>query len=158
MPTNFSPAKEVKEIAEELIPKYHQHITDYSIRVEYVFADKVPKKGGKEVWGTCRKVSNLNAFLAKDNPDADPFFVITISQPVWEVLDQKSKVALVDHELCHTAAQYDEDDEEPAVKLSVNPHDVEEFACIIRRHGLWKDDIKAFVETAIKKSGAAEEK
>lgn len=155
MPTQYFPANDVKEIAQDLIEKYHQHITDFNVRVEYVFVDKVPKKGSKEIWGTCRKITNLNAFLAKDNPDAEPFFVITISKPIWDILDQKSKIALVDHELCHTAATYDEDDENPAVKLAMNPHDLEEFACIVRRHGLWRDDIKAFVEVA-RKSGEIE--
>jgi hypothetical protein len=26
----------------------------------------------------------------------------------------------------------------------IAPHDVEEFAAIIRRHGLWKEDVKLF--------------
>jgi predicted metallopeptidase len=153
----YSKATEVAEIAQGLIEKYHHHLLDYSVRVEYVFVDKIPKKGGKEIWGSCRKISNLNAFLASDNPDGDPFYVITIALPIWDLLPEKSKIALVDHELCHTHAEYCEDDEDPAVKLSMTPHDLEEFSCIVRRHGLWRDDIKDFVETAKKTAEVVEE-
>lgn len=151
---SFRKAPEVQQIAEDLIPKYHQHLIDFDVRIEYVIIDKTPKAKGREIWGTCRKVSNLNAFLANGQDGSDPFFVITISEPVWEVLPLKSKVALVDHELCHAwaEAQQDEDSDgsEDPVKLSLNPHDLEEFACIVRRHGLWRDDIKAFVEAALR--------
>jgi hypothetical protein len=62
-------------------------------------------------------------------------------------------VALVDHELCHAWALADQDednDEADPVKLSLRPHDLEEFSCIVRRHGMWREDIEDFVESAIK--------
>ncbi len=152
---NFRPAPEVQAIADELIPKYHKHLLDFSVRVEYVFIDKTPKSKGREIWGTCRKISNLPAFLANEQEGSDPFFVITISEPVWDVLPPDKRVALVDHELCHASAeavQNEDDDEADPVKLSINPHDLEEFTCIVRRHGLWRDDVEAFVSAAKKGS------
>ena len=151
--TIYTPAPEVKEIAEELIPKYHAHLAECNVRLDYVFVSKTPVKGGKDIWGTCRKITNLNAHLAGEEQS---FFVIVISEPVWDILPRDKKVALVDHELCHAWAVFDQkedDDNAEVVKLSIIPHDVEEFSCIIRRHGLWKDDVKAFVEEALKKSG-----
>ena len=38
------------------------------------------------------------------------------------------------------------------IKLSVKPHDLEEFSCIVRRHGLWREDIEDFVNAALKKT------
>ena len=152
MTTTYKDAPEVKKIAEELIPKYHQHIVDFNVRVDYLFIDKVPMKGDSEVWGTCRKITNLNAYLAADKQSGgDPFFVITISEPIWDVLPEDKRIALVDHELCHTSAEYQEkDDEEPVLKLSCKPHDMEEFACIVKRHGMWRDSIQEFVDNARK--------
>ncbi len=149
----YKEAPEVKKIAEELIPKYHQHIVDFNVRVDYIFQDKIQMKGDKEVWGTCRKITNLNAYLAADKQSGgDPFFVITISEPIWDILPPDKRIALVDHELCHTSAEYQEkDDEEPVLKLSCRPHDVEEFACIIKRYGTWRDDIQEFVKNAMNK-------
>ena len=116
--------------------------------------DKTPKAKGREIWGTCRKVSSLNAFLANEQEGSDPFFVIVISEPVWDVLPADKREALIDHELCHAwaeANQKEDDDEADPMKLSIKPHDLEEFVCIVRRHGLWRDDVKSFVDAALKK-------
>lgn len=156
--TNYEEAHEVREIAEGLIPKYHQHLLDFDVKIRYVFVDKTPKSKGREVWGTCRKISNLNAFLADDS--SDPFFVITISKEVWDVLPQDKKDALVDHELCHAwaeANQNEKDDDADPVKLSTVPHDLEEFACIVRRHGLWREDVEAFVNAALNQKEKTDE-
>lgn len=169
-PVKFYEAPEVKEIAENLIDKYHQHLIDFKIKIRYLFVSKTPKSKGKEVWGTCRKVSGLNAYLEGGTSDDEPFFVITISHDVWQVLPPDKRVALVDHELCHAHAEVKQAKEEADVKqvevdnqieqdnpvrLSIKPHDLEEFSCIVRRHGLWRDDIKDFVNEALRgaKSG-----
>lgn len=160
--TIFWEAKEVKEIAEALLPKYHQHLLDFKVKLTYLFTNKTSKKGGKEIWGTCRKISGMNAFLGNSDQDGEPFFVITISKDVWDVLPAAKREALVDHELCHAWAEAsqkeDTDGEEPPIKLSVKPHDLEEFSCIVRRHGLWADDVKDFVESALKKKEKQDDK
>ena len=151
---SYREAPEVKKIADELIEKYHRHLIDFDVRVDYAFVDKTPKSNGKEVWGTCRKISGINAYLSGAESD---YFLITISEPVWEVLPHEKKVALVDHELCHAWAEPDQKDDaeegeiasEEPVKKSLNPHDLEEFCCIVRRHGLWREDVEAFVKSAL---------
>lgn len=152
-------APEVAEVAQELIANYHQHLIDFDVKIRYVFVDKTPNSKGKEVWGTCRKVSGLNAYLEGESPDGDAFFVITISKDIWDILPSDKKRALVDHELCHAWAEVkqlknesDDSDFETdnPVKLSVKPHDLEEFSCIVRRHGLWREDIEEFVNAALK--------
>jgi len=153
-------ATDVSEIAEDLISKYHQHLIDFSVRIRYVFVDKTLTSGGKDVWGTCRKVSGLNAYLEGKNDDGESFFVITISKEIWNILPLEKKKALVDHELCHAWAELKKSkkkDEDPNVdchvKLGIKTHDLEEFSCIVRRHGLWREDIEDFVESALKSKG-----
>lgn len=154
--TVFTPAPEVKDIAERLIPLYHHHLIDCNVRVDYIFSSKVTVKNGKEVWGTCKKVTNLNAHPAGHD---DPFFVITIAEPIWEILPPDKREALVDHELCHAWAEFVEDkDGEQVVKISIKPHDVEEFACVIHRHGVWTEDAKKFIEEATKTKKIVPEK
>lgn len=148
----FTPAPEVEAIANDLIPKYHHYLAEFNVRIEYVFIDKTPKSKGKEIWGTCRRVSNLNAFLANEKQNSDSFFVITISKPVWDVLPLDKQTALVDHELCHAYAELNPKEDEEPVKTSINPHDLEEFTCIVRRYGLWRADIEAFVSAAKEES------
>lgn len=159
----FRPAPEVEEIAKDLIQKYHGHLLDFNVRIEYVFSNKTPKKGGKEVWAYVRKMSSLNAYLAgtdEDNGSGGDFFVMVVSEPVWEILPPNKRTPLVDHELCHLWAEADQVDEDDAdaigedpVKLSLNPHDVEEFSPIVRRWGLWREDVEDFVNAALKKKG-----
>jgi predicted metallopeptidase len=157
MSQKFFPAPEVEKIANKLIPQYHKHLEDFSVKVKYAFCEKTPKSKGREVWGTCRKVTTLNSYLSGE--ECEPYFVIVISHPVWELLPEEKRIALVDHELCHAMAQMkkdetqeDEDVEnfEDPVNLSIKPHDLEEFTCIVKRHGLWKEDIEEFVKEALR--------
>ena len=146
----YRPAPEVKEIADGLIPKYHQHLIDFSVKIEYVFVDKTPKSKGQEVWGSCKKITGQNAFLANQQEGSDPFFVITISEPIWDILSADGRLALVDHYLCYASAEAnqkeDDDGEDDPVKLSIHNPDSIEFSCIIRRHGLWRDTAKTLVD------------
>jgi len=142
MSAKFTPAPEVQEIANKLIPDFHPHLE--GIRIEYVFTDTVPNKGGKQVWGTMRKISALPAYLAfagdPTEEEVEPFFCMVITLPVWEQLPDKHKLALVDHELCHAAMEEE--------KLKVVPHDLEEFSAVVERHGLWRKDIQDFITAA----------
>ena len=156
----YSPAPEVKALADELIPKYHQHLIDFDVKLEYVFVDKTPKSKGREVWGSCKKISGQNAFLANQQEGSDPFFVITIPEPIWEALSRDGRLALVDHYLCFAwaeANQKEDDDEADPVKLSIQCPDLVEFSCIVRRHGLWRDDAKELVDALAKKSKAEDD-
>lgn len=142
----FSPAPDVQKIAQELIPEHHPHLVE--VRIEYVFIDKIPNKGNKQVWGTMRKIGALPAYLAapaEDQADGytSDFFCMTITLPVWEQLSQEDKVALVDHELCHAGV---EEDEDGVKKLKIIPHDLEEFNAIVERHGLWRKDVELFAD------------
>ena len=161
----FWKAESVQKVAEELIPKYHQEITDYDIRVDYWFTDKVTKKNGKEVWGLCKKVSGFNAANAADNPDGEDFYAIIIPEIIWTAISDKGKTALTDHELCHIGVEYDADEDgdasEDAVKKRLVPHDMEEFLCINRRYGNWQDAemdaVHAVTQTAESEEDDAEE-
>lgn len=142
--TSYRPAPPVEAIARKLCAQYHQHL--HSTRIEYVFRDKAAKHNGKTVLGSARKVSGLQAMLATPGAVASDdmdFFVIEIAEDIWDQLPQHKREALVDHELCHCLVAIGNNGN---VKLSLMSHDVEEFSEVIARHGLWKDDIKEFIE------------
>lgn len=152
MSSKYSPAPEVAKIAQDLIPQHHSSLHQYQPRIEYVFINKTPKQKGKDIWGTMRKVDSLPAYLAasedeQNDGETTPFFVLTISKPIWDLLGEDKRIALVDHELCHG---FCEEDDDGAVKLGIIPHDLEEFACIVKRHGMWTEDVKEFLEVANK--------
>ena len=159
-PTQFWTADEMQKIADTLIPQYHTHLENFDVKVKYLFTNKVAKVKGKEVWGQVHKITGRNAYLAKDNSDANPFFTITVPKDIFDALPESKKIALVDHYLCQCWAEVkqakdeadlsqdevdDQIEADNPVKLSVKPYDVEEFACIIKRHGLWREDVEEAV-------------
>lgn len=142
-------ATEAAKIATPIMEEHHAHLL--GVRVEFLFMDKTPKSKGCDVWGRAKKVSGLPAFLAlgpNTLPDfyADQpfdFFVVEISEEIWERLTAKGKKALVDHELSHCEITHDD---EGNVNLSVVGHDIKEFSAVIRRHGLWNTSVEDFVK------------
>lgn len=144
MPQEYQPAPEVEQVARRLIDDFHTHLA--TVRIEYVFCTEQLKEKGKVIWGRAKKVSGLNAWLADEDRDydaksPDDFFVVEIHRGTWLVIDEKSRRALVDHELCHFWV-------DEAGALSLLAHDLEEFNAVVRRNGLWADDIKFFLEAA----------
>ena len=133
----YSKAPDVELVAKQLIQTAHPELVN--TRIEYAKVDKTPKRGAKEIWGQCRKVSGVNAFLAENNPTGETFFLIVISAPVWDSLPTDKREALVDHELCHASQE-----------LNLVKHDLEEFTGVVKRHGLWRDDVRSFAEEAKK--------
>lgn len=143
-------APEVRNIAAPLIEAHHDHLK--KIRIEFVFRSEAARSGGQLVLGKARKVSGLNALLSlpeaeiedvdETTSDDQDFFVVEIAHDTWMWMEDKQRRALVDHELCHCRIEYDDDG---ALKLVVAAHDVEEFAAVVERWGLWKPDLTRFV-------------
>lgn len=151
-------SEELAEIGRRLVAQHHPDLVNFgAVEIRYIFRSEASKSNGKVVWGKARKVGGLGAFLAMDTDDAptgeppdDPaeaFFVIEIAHDVWLLLSPKQKVALVDHELCHLSVALDE---AGAVRLSIRPHDLEEFEAILSRHSLWRPDLESFAVVAAK--------
>jgi Putative phage metallopeptidase len=142
-------APDVKRIADELIPKHHEHLILRADEIRYVFRDDTPTSKGRFVLGKARKVDGLACYLANAEPEAPnsfedheiaDMFVIEISEPMWAQLTPAGRIALVDHELCHFAMDVDE--VEGTVKRAIRGHSVEEFTEIVHRHGLWRPELE----------------
>lgn len=148
MTVTYSLAPEVGKIARQLLTKHHDTAL-FNIRIDYLFRSEAATSNGRDVWGKARKVTGLNAFLATadqaegpiddDTPEVEPFFVIEIAYDIWVTLTAKQKVALVDHELSHLKVGVNDKGE---IVLSLQGHDVEEFADIVSRHGLWNKSVE----------------
>ncbi|MFH0989913.1 MAG: putative metallopeptidase [bacterium] len=117
-------AQAVAEIAQVLIKEHHQHLND--IPIFYLFND-----GKMQEWASMSKKSKKDEFITGYQ------FVMEVSYKQWIVLTDKERIALVDHELCHASL----DDKGNPVILD---HDIEEFAAIVSRHGLWRESVRKF--------------
>jgi predicted metallopeptidase len=140
MASVYRTAQAVKEVAEEIIATDRDDLD--GVPIVYLFISPTPQSNGRNVWGRARRITGLNAVLAAldsfdgiDRPQpAEPFYVIEISEEIWEALDEPRRRALVDHELCHLRP-IEEDDGTKTLKM--RGHDFEEFIGVLRRHGLW---------------------
>lgn len=119
----FHAPKEIIKMAESIIAQYHPHLLDCSIG--FIMRSEAPISNGKVTLGKARKVS------AEQRVHIDFDFIIWLADDWWHNhLNDAQRTALLDHELCHCRLDDDE-------KLWIAPHDVEEFNCIIERHGFW---------------------
>ncbi|MBL8186557.1 MAG: hypothetical protein JNK38_01045 [Acidobacteria bacterium] len=143
MPVEYTVAESVRDFADQLIKNHHPHLTN--VKIEYVFRSQAATKNGKAIWGRAKLVTGLNAWLATpmiqrwNRPE--PFFCLEIARDIWSRLNENQQKALVDHELSHCDRDLDSGD------LTIVGHDLEEFAHILRRHGLWHSDVEMFAKT-----------
>lgn len=145
--TTYERAPEVQAIAEKLLDEVPDHKPLVDARIEYVWRDKATKSKGRICLAKARRLSGLNAFLYNaamglaDSVANEPLFVIEVAADTWARLRPEQRIALVDHELCHCTAEFDDDGE---LVLGMRGHDLEEFAAVVHRHGLWKSDVATF--------------
>jgi len=149
-PLTWWRALEARDIAEGLIPEFHEHLAEATIL--YVFRSRHAESKGRIQLACVRKVTGLTAYLAQrveldgmagprpPAPVAPPFFLMEIAWDTWVQLSGSQRVALVDHELSHIAQDG-----------ALTGHDVEEFAEVLARHGAWKSDLLRFLEAAKRK-------
>ncbi len=111
-----------------------------------------PNVDGALVLGRCVL---LNA-LAREMVPFD--YVIVLNKEVWEdpEFTREKKLALLDHEMCHTAPALDADgdkvrDTKGRLCWRVRGHDIEEFREIVARHGCYKRDLEKFAEALLER-------
>lgn len=125
--------QEVVDIAKEMIEKHHKSLEN--ARIAFLFRAEAQMKNGRAVLGTASLVGAKWRPLLKDKYD----FLIILAADFWlDILDNRQKRALIDHELCHCIFTM------PEGKASIRNHDVEEFYEVIQRHGDWLGQIEGF--------------
>ena len=143
------------QLLAELVEQHHEELTQARIALAWNTAWK-PDVDGRVTLGKCKKASDLDRELASFD------FVILLRRAFWldsRVSDQQRR-ALLDHELHHAAVKYDEtgepvQDERGRMVYRTRKHDIEEFAPIVRRYGLWTADIERFA-IALQRSSLSE--
>lgn len=141
----------VYNVMNELIEAHHSDLKDARIAMAWCTSWR-PDRDGHCILGKCVKSSDLNREMA-------PFdFVILLFKPWWydEKTTKEQRAALVDHELCHAAVQFDDRTGEPVYDergrktYRIRKHDIEEFSQVVDRHGCWTRDIEFFYAAIIK--------
>jgi hypothetical protein len=141
-PLQILPCIEAEQVGRELISRYHGHLVNATVL--YLTTNQARKRKGKPVHATTKKVDPLmNHFTHAD-------FIILIDETFWMYATEAQKQALIDRQLCYCGV-----DEKG--KWVIWPTDVECFIGEVTRHGLWRDDVRVFVEAAQNIPGAGRE-
>jgi len=127
--------EDVIAVAEAIRKDYHRDLADATIL--YIFTPKLAGRHGSVALGKAKRCSPVDRLLMQ----AD--YIICLNKDAWGKLTEIQQRALLDHELCHCTCSLDGD------KWVKRPHDVEEFAEVIERHGLWKPDIERFAQAVV---------
>lgn len=117
----------VLRTAENLIENFHPILK--AARIAFVFREKAQKQGDRYILGQCAKVpEKFQPYLAYD-------YVIWLSEDDYSGMDDLRREALIDHELCHCKFSVQ------SGTWGIRPHDIQEFAAVIERHGVWSHDV-----------------
>lgn len=137
-------------LLDQLVEAHHNELIDARIALAWGLAWK-PDVDGRVTLGMCKKATDLDRELAAFD------FVIILRKEFWQSLrvTAQQRAALLDHELMHACVKYDEAgqpvvDERGRTVYRVRKHDLEEFAAIVERHGLWKKDLETFAAALVR--------
>jgi len=156
----YAESIEAQTIGSVLVDMVDAHEPLSAATIAFIFRDEEIRDKGKVVaasahlprlqgpaakhWGRFMEWS-LVRLLGCVQPD----FVILIDRNLWEGLDLSQRVAIIDHELCHTGQARDEEGHLRFNRVTGAPiweirgHDLEEFNGVIARHGVAWDETRA---------------
>jgi hypothetical protein len=134
MALNRSMAQEPAEIAEGLLCGPHDHLRKNEIAIAWRFRDDEPETQGQPRWYTVKKIG-AEEYYELGLAGAAAHFRVSISEPVWNRLDERQRAAMVDEALCRMQSGESEDDGELVTKY-VGP-DFQGYYGNLERYGPW---------------------
>lgn len=127
-----------------IVDTHHEEVAQARIALAWCTSWKADADGVVTI-GKCKKASELDRELAAYD------FIILLSKAFWTdpSVSDHQREALLDHELCHAAVKVGVDgepevDERGRTLYRLRKHDLEEFAVVVERHGLYKRDLAKF--------------
>jgi hypothetical protein len=126
-----------------LIANYHTDLAGANIAVGYSYGWK-PSRDGKVILGMAKVCGAFERQLHGFDLE------ILLNYDFWHHPDTKDpqRKALMDHELSHPRPIMDEDlgipklNENGRTCYYLRKHDIEDFAEVVRRNGIWKADLE----------------
>ena len=124
--------EEVVNTMRDLVARHHPHLATIVDNIAILFKDKATMAGNKVVIGKSAKASPVIVTLTKK-----PWrFIFTLAADEWQKMEEKNRVALLDHLLC--GCKGEEDEKSGEMNFFLQPPDVEFYKEEVLRHGLWR--------------------
>jgi hypothetical protein len=146
----------LESLGNKIIKKDHELLG--MLKIAYIFRDEAPVSNGKATAGMAYRADDRNRTL--HGVDA----IIEIAKDIWDEATDEFKDALMDHELSHIMIRLDDDgqpmmdDKTGRVKITMRPHDIEEFEDVLERHGPYHKALRSFLEAFARKKEASKKK
>lgn len=131
--------REVYALVEEVRREHHTSTEEASIALLWI-NDVKADADGHLMLGKCWKIGPREAALHEHD------FAIGFNREVWNQVDAQMREAIVDHELAHVGIKVREETGESS--WYVVKHDLEEFTSVVKRRGLYREGVRAFVDAA----------
>ena len=151
-PANGQPADalavEAYQMLDELIGRWHGRLKKMRIMLAWLRGLKADADDQLRLGKPIRSTD-----LPRQLSEVD--WVIAVNREAFGMFTPAQRRALLDHELCHAAIATSKKSGEPRIDalgrpvFRVRKHDVEEFAEVAKRHGLWKSGLEAFWRAAV---------
>lgn len=148
---------EVMKMVSSLIKDYHPHLLLIEEDIGVVFREKAREVAGLVIPGQTKKAPPLLPILTDKKFTYK--YVIEIGENAWQELDERQRMALLDHHLC--AMKVEEDAESGEIKCSIRPPDFVGYKEEVERWGMWRpmdDETLSIIEQMFgKRAQEAEE-
>lgn len=126
------------EILQSLVGQFHHHLAAAKIRL--LATNKDIKSGGRARPGKVQKTTPLLKFLTRDDEGNEADILITVSLAVWNPADHAERTAILDHLL--SMIEGSEDETTGVTKLNIVAPQVQEFAEVVERRGLYTAEMR----------------
>ena len=134
----FQKSEVIQAVAEKIIDEHYPELVDAKPLIGYYI-----REGNWSKAGSCKKTTAFERHLT------GKMYFIVINDSAYQDFGEDQLNALVDHELYHIERDQDNPDIGDSEAWGIRDHDVEEFAAIIKRHGLWEHGVKRFAEACL---------
>ena len=125
---------DVMKTIKVLIANHHPDLVAVEDEIAVLFREKASKAGDDKVFlGKSKKAPAILSVLS----DTKWKFIIELAWDQWEDLNDKERLALLDHHLCALRTEEDETSGE-IKKCWIQPPDVVFYKDEVERHGSWR--------------------
>lgn len=140
--SEYQQSSEIEQISKSVIAANHPHLVNAAIAYLLQIAER-DKKGNLKTanpprQGKHRKVASACLVPDKYHELCGYDFLIIVKEEYWLFFSEEQRIALLDHELSHCRQDID--------GFYTGDHDLEEFAGVIERNGIWNSGVKRFFE------------
>lgn len=146
-------AVEAYEMLDDIVERFHIRLDGAVILIAWLRGLKA-NTDDQLLLGKAIKAADIPRQLGKVD------WIIALNRDAFGMFSPQQRRALIDHELCHAAVAVnsktgeDKTDAHGRKVYRVRKHDIEEFREIVKRHGLWKDDLQAFWQSIVESDKA----